>query len=88
MVGPGFIDDTYMDAAALDDTWYPLVVTGTANYSGICEIWVSVGTNKHSGTTTSFPNNYSSPPSPTVPADWDTMFEVAVYVDGLQVTVS
>jgi len=84
--GLGINDESRMTAALLN-TWEELSVTGTAQWTGVAEFYISGGSNVNDPSVT-FGDDYYSPPDPTVPADWDTMFGCKVYADGFSITVT
>ena len=85
--GCGIFDETYLTGSEAFGDWHELTVTGTAVYAGTVNLLVSAGTNNR-GQALARQNKYTFyKPVQPVPPDWDDMFSVVVYADGLDIAV-
>jgi hypothetical protein len=86
--GCGIFEEEYLTASDPLNTWTEVTISGTATYEGTVELFISAGTNiRKSSLTKYYQDTFYQPPQP-VPPDWDDMFGVVVYADGLDITVN
>jgi hypothetical protein len=85
--GCGIFDEEYLTGSEAFGDWHEIIVSGSAVYDGTAELFISAGTNKRGQTLTKYwQYTFYAPVEPT-PPDWDDMFSVVVYADGLDIAV-
>lgn len=87
--GCGIDTETYLTGSEALGSWHELEVSGTAVWGGVVDLLISAGTNIRGQALaggTNAVNTYHMPPTP-IPPDWDDMFGVVVYADGLDIKV-